>query len=207
MGSKKDYNYYDMFEQMVVYSCQSAELLHKTLSSFNPTELEKHLAEMHNIEHSADVCKHDMMNRLAREFITPIEREDIMELAQELDEVTDNIEDVLLRIYMYNIQAIRPEALEFTNVIVNCCTALKRVMEDFHNFHKSTTVQASIIEINRLEEVGDKLYSDTMRKLYVGGKDPIAIISWTETLDCLEKCCDACEHVANVVESVIMKNS
>ncbi|WP_312642140.1 DUF47 family protein [Hydrogenoanaerobacterium sp.] len=207
MGNKKDYNYYDMFVKMVDYSCQAAEMLHDVLTNFDADKLHDKITEMHNLEHGADMCKHDMMNKLVREFITPIEREDIMELAQELDEVTDNIEDVLLRVYMYNITAIRPEALEFSNVIVSCCKALKKAMEDFHNFRKSTTVQTSIIEINRLEEVGDKLYTESVRRLYVNCKDPIEIIAWTETLDRLEKCCDACEHAANVVESVIMKNS
>jgi len=207
MGNKKDYNYYDMFVKMVDYSCQAAEMLHGVLTNFDADKLHDKITEMHNLEHGADMCKHDMMNKLVREFITPIEREDIMELAQELDEVTDNIEDVLLRVYMYNITAIRPEALEFSNVIVSCCKALKKAMEEFYNFRKSTTVQTSIIEINRLEEVGDKLYTESVRRLYVNCKDPIEIIAWTETLDRLEKCCDACEHAANVVESVIMKNS
>ena len=207
MSSKKDYNYYDMFVKMVDYSCQSAEILHNLFTNFDTEQLQEKIVEMHNLEHGADMCKHDMMNKLVREFITPIEREDIMELAQELDEVTDNIEDVLLRVYMYNITTIHPEALEFSNVIVSCCKALKKAMEEFHNFRKSTTVQTSIIEINRLEEVGDKLYTESARKLYVNCKDPIEIIAWTETLDRLEKCCDACEHAANVVESVIMKNS
>jgi len=207
MSSKKDYNYYDMFVKMVDYSCQSAEILHNLFTNFDTEQLQEKIVEMHNLEHGADMCKHDMMNKLVREFITHIEREDIMELAQELDEVTDNIEDVLLRVYMYNITTIHPEALEFSNVIVSCCKALKKALEEFHNFRKSTTVQTSIIEINRLEEVGDKLYTESVRKLYVNCKDPIEIIAWTETLDRLEKCCDACEHAANVVESVIMKNS
>ena len=207
MSSKRDFNYYDMFVQMAEYSRLSGEMLHQMLTSFNSDNLEQRLVEMHTMEHDADVCKHEMMARLGREFITPIEREDIMELAQELDEVTDSIEDVLQRIYMYNIKAILPEALEFTNVIVNCCGGLKTVMEEFHNFRKSSTIQESIIEINRLEEVGDKLYSTAMRTLYSTCTDAVQILSWTQTFDCLEKCCDACEHAANVVESIIMKNS
>ncbi|MEG0017394.1 MAG: DUF47 family protein, partial [Hydrogenoanaerobacterium sp.] len=104
-------------------------------------------------------------------------------------------------------KSMRPEALKFTDVILKCCITLKTVMEEFRNFRKSTTIQASIIEINRLEEVGDALYSTAMRELYLNCTNPIEIIAWTQTLDCFEKCCDACEHVANVVESVIMKNS
>ena len=165
------------------------------------------MTNLHGIEHAADMGKHDMMNRLAREFISPIEREDIIELGQEIDNVTDSIEDVLMGIYMYNIQTIRPEALDFVDVIVQCCNALKKTMEDFQNFRKSTTIHDSIVEINRLEEVGDRLYTEAVRSLYLNCQDPIETVSWTEIFDRLESCCDACEHVAHVVESVVMKNT
>lgn len=207
MGNQRDTAYYDLFVTMVDYSCRSAQLLDETLRHFQPGELRAKLDELHQLEHSADMCKHDMMHQLAREFITPIEREDIIGLAQEIDEVTDNIEDVLLRIFMYNITEIRPEALEFTSVVVSCCSALKTAMEEFHNFRKSTTIHGSIVEINRLEEVGDKLYVDSMRKLYTDGSTPVEMLTWSETFDRLEGCCDACEHAADVVESIIMKNS
>lgn len=207
MASKKDYNYFDAFVTMVDYSCQSAKMLHDTLTSFDKADLEQRIIDIHVIEHAADLCKHDMMNRLVKEFITPIEREDIMELAQQIDDVTDNIEDVLLCIYMYNIQKINPSALDFSNVILSCCDALKKTMEQFHDFRKSKTVNATIIEINRLEETGDALYTKTMRNLYLNCKDPIEILAWTQTIEQLEKCCDACEDVADIVESVIMKNT
>lgn len=207
MASKKDYNYFDAFVTMVDYSCQSAKMLHDTLTGFSTADLSQRITDIHVIEHAADICKHDMMNRLVKEFITPIEREDIMELAQQIDNVTDNIEDVMLCIYMYNIQKINPSALEFSNVILSCCDALKKTMEQFHDFRKSKTVNATIIEINRLEETGDALYTKTMRDLYLNCKDPIEILAWTQTIEQLEKCCDACEDVADIVESVIMKNS
>ncbi len=207
MGSKRDFNYFEAFVQLVDYSCQSAEILDTSLKRFDHQGLAEMMTNLHGIEHAADMGKHDMMNRLAREFISPIEREDIIELGQEIDNVTDSIEDVLMGIYMYNIQVIRPEALDFVDVIVQCCNALKKTMEDFQNFRKSTTIHDSIVEINRLEEVGDRLYTEAVRSLYLNCQDPIETVSWTEIFDRLESCCDACEHVANVVESVIMKNT
>lgn len=207
MGSKRDFNYFEAFVQLVDYSCQSAEILDTSLKRFDHQGLAEMMTNLHGIEHAADMGKHDMMNRLAREFISPIEREDIIELGQEIDNVTDSIEDVLMGIYMYNIQTIRPEALDFVDVIVQCCNALKKTMEDFQNFRKSTTIHDSIVEINRLEEVGDRLYTEAVRSLYLNCQNPIETVSWTEIFDRLESCCDACEHVANVVESVVMKNT
>lgn len=207
MGKKHNYNYFEAFVQLVDYSCQSAEILESSLKRFDPQGLSEMMTNLHGIEHAADMGKHDMMNRLAKEFITPIEREDIIELAQEIDNVTDSIEDVLMGIYMYNILSIRPEAIDFVDVIVQCCNGLKKTMEDFQNFRKSSTIHDSIVEINRLEEVGDRLYRDAVRSLYVNSQNALETISWTEIFDRLESCCDACEHVANVVESVIMKNT
>lgn len=203
----KHNEYYDTFVKLVDYSCQAANYLHESLERFDQQSLETRMGEIHKIEHAADSDKHEMMKLLAKEFITPIEREDIIQLAQEIDEVTDKVEDVLLRIYMYNISSIRVEALAFTSNIVRCCKALKTAVEQLYNFRKSETIHQCIIEVNTLEEEGDKLYIDAVHSLYKNCKNPVEILAWTETFDRLEKCCDACEHVANVVESVIMKNS
>jgi len=207
MFFKKENNYFDMLVGMVDYSCQSAEILHSTLVNFKTDNLEEKINTLHELEHTGDILNHELIRKLLKEFITPIEREDIINLAQEIDDVTDTIEDVLLRIYMFNITSIREEALAFSTVIVQCCNALKLAMENFYNFQKSPAVQHNIVEINRLEEEGDKLYVQAIRNLYTTSTDPIEILAWTHTFDRLEKCCDACEHVSNVIETIIMKNS
>ena len=158
-------------------------------------------------EHTADIAKHDMMQELSKAFITPLEREDIMQLIQYIDNVTDAIEDVLIRTYMFNVAAIREEALEFADVIVRCCEVLKDTLKEFRHFRKSDSIYENIVEINRLEEEGDALYTRAGRKLYLSSTDPIELSVWREIFDRMEKCCDACEHVANDVESVMLKNS
>ena len=207
MLGKKENNYFNMLAELVDYSCEAANLLQNTLVNFNINEIEERIHEMHNIEHEADVKKHDMMNKLAKEFITPIERGDIIDIAHYIDNVTDDIEEVLTRIYMYNIREIKKEAIDFSNIIINNCNGLKKIMREFYNYKKSVEIQKLIININDLEEEGDRLYFSTLRNLYTTSKDPIELMTWTDTLKYLEKCCDACESVANLVESVIMKNS
>lgn len=207
MLGKKENNYFNMLAELVDYSCEAANLLQNTLVNFNINEIEERIHEMHNIEHEADVKKHDMMNKLAKEFITPIERGDIIDIAHYIDNVTDDIEEVLTRIYMYNIREIKKEAIDFSNIIINNCNELKKIMREFYNYKKSVEIQKLIININDLEEEGDRLYFSTLRNLYTTSKDPIELMTWTDTLKYFEKCCDACESVANLVESVIMKNS
>ena len=204
---KKTYNYFDTFVRMVDYSCQSAEILHETLTSFSVEQLEEKMRQMHEIEHKADMEQHEMRNMLAKEFIAPLEREDIMSLSQEIDDVTDAVEDVLIRFYMFHITSLRTEALAFSELILNCCKALKVAMEDFHHFKKSKTIIESLIEVDRLEGVGDSLYTKAMHRLYVEHGDPVALSAWTAMFDRFEKCCDACEHVAHVMSSIIMKNT
>ena len=205
--AKKRNEYFETFVQMVDLSCQAARSLQSALADFNPVTLAERRVALHQIEHEADEVKHKMMHKLAKEFVTPIEREDIIQLANEIDEVTDKIEDVLIRVYMYNIKQMRPAALAFADVIVRCCDALLEAMREFHNFQKSATLQKAIIEVNDLEEEGDALYIDAMRALYSEGGDAVTVVAWSETFDRLEECCDACEHVAGVMETVVMKNS
>ena len=207
MSKKSDSYYFQNFIECVECGCRAAKMLEDNLNHFDTGLLQDKLDELHRIEHDADKKKHEMMAVLVKAFITPIEREDIILLSQSIDEVTDKIEDVLIRIYINNVQQIRPEALAFIKVIIRCCEALKEVMEEFADFRKSKTLHGLIIEINALEEEGDSLFIDSMRSLHAEVTDPIEIIAWREIYVYLEKCCDACEHVADVVESVIMKNT
>ncbi len=204
---KKDYDYFQAFTQAVDYSCQAAEILKNTLTYFDTDKLNDRLKDVHGVEHAADLGKHEMMSELARAFITPIEREDILELMQELDDVTDDIEDVLIRTYIFHILSIREDALRFADIISRCCGEMLKMMKEFRDFRKSKTIHEMIVTINDLEEEGDRLYTEAVRRLFMHSKDPIELMVWREIFDRMEKCCDACEHVANMVESIIMKNS
>jgi predicted phosphate transport protein (TIGR00153 family) len=207
MARKSDYNYFDAFANLSKFSYDLAISLNETLKNFDPKFITGKVTEAHAIEHNADIAKHDIMNRLVKEFLPPIEREDITSLTQEIDDVTDSVEDVLIYIDMFNIQSIRPEILKFTQLITQCCKAMDEALEEFKNFKSSKKLRDKIIEINRLEEDGDALYVDSMRNLYHTSKDPIELMCWTEVLHRLEKCCDNCEDVANIIESIVMKNS
>lgn len=204
---KKGYNYFEALARLAGYSSQSAENLHRILKNFDPQKLQEMMDQMHKIEHTADIEHHQMLEHLSKEFITPLEREDIINLAQEIDEVTDSIEDVLIKIYMFNITEIRVEALAMAEVIKDCAHALGDALSELHNFKKSEAIYENIIEINRLEEVGDELYTKAVCNLYRNCAEPLKVVAWTETFFRMEKCCDYCEHAADVMESIIMKNS
>ena len=207
MGKKQDAYYFNTFTACAEDACRAAQLLKNVLEDFKPEELETQLDKLHEIEHSADEKKHDIMDHLAKEFIPPIEREDIVSLSQNIDNVTDKVEDILLRVYMNNVSTIGRDALAMMDVVVECCEAVRELLQEFADFRRSRNLKKVIIRINDLEEAEDRLFMTSMRKLYTGSKDPIHIIAWREIYIYLERCADACEHVADVVESIVMKNS
>lgn len=207
MARKQDAYYFDNFTACAEEACQAASLLRRVLGDFRPQELEKYLEEIHEIEHRADGKKHEMLDRLAKEFIPPIEREDIVELSQNIDTMTDQVEDVLMRIYMGNVREIEPDALDMTDVVIRCCEKVRELLKAFSDFRRSRNLKELIIEINELEETSDCLFMKSMRKLHTECSDPLHIIVWREIYIYLERCADACEHVADTVESVVMKNS
>ena len=207
MAGRKDDKYFDFFIEMVNYSCDAAEYLREIINNYDPDSIKDHLKKMHEIEHAGDLVKHETTKNLAKEFITPIEREDIMQMADAIDTVTDKIEDVALRLYMFNIREIREDAIKNAEVIVQCTEALRDALKEFHNFRKSKTIHEKIVEINRLEEEADLLYIAAVRHLFKSVDDGITAASWNHVFHYMEDVCDACEDASDVIESVIMKNS
>ena len=204
---KQDSFYFDNFVECTHYSLKAAELLMTVMKDFDADSIQSRVDEMHAIEHGADTKKHEMLAVLMKAFMTPIEREDILLLSNCLDEVTDKIEDVLMRMYCNNIHVIVPLAVDLTEIVVESCKEMVSLLEEFRNFKKSKTIHSSIIKINTLEEDADRIFIQAMRQLHEEEGDPINMIKWREILIYLEKCTDATEHVADVVERVIMTNT
>ncbi|PKM84959.1 MAG: DUF47 domain-containing protein [Firmicutes bacterium HGW-Firmicutes-11] len=205
--SRRDNEYFTTFISLSEYACQAARMLIDTMQNYHPEELDQKRIEMHKIEHDCDIAKHQMIEHLAKEFITPIEREDIMEMAHQIDNITDAIEDVMMRLYMFNITSIRSDALEMAQIIEKCCFAVKEALVEFPDFRRSKTLHQYIVEVNRLEEEGDRLYMEATRRLYISDLEAVAVNAWTHVFHIMEKACDACEDVSDVIESVMMKNT
>ncbi len=109
--------------------------------------------------------------------------------------------------YMYNVQSIRQEMKPFVNVIQQCCLSTRDALAELPNFWKSQSLKTLLIQVNSLEEQGDRLQRDAMRRLYISEATALERITWTKMFDWLEGCCDACEHVADTIEMVVLKNS
>lgn len=207
MGTNvKKFNYYDSFVKAAEAATVAAKILHETIQT-RLADIERRVAEVHAAEHEADKMYHDVMNALNKAFITPIEREDIRLLASSIDDVVDAIDDIVIDFHIYNITTVRPEAVELSEIIVKSCQTLRDTLIEFKDFKKSNKIGGFIIAVNDNEEAGDRIYQKAMRNLFTGNCDPVEIIKWRKIFEVMEHCCDICEHVADVIEAVMLKNS
>ena len=208
MKKQRSNEYFEGCVSGMESACKAAEYLENLVEHFDSEKLAEQIDEIHAIEHAADINKHKLMQKLAKEFITPIEREDIILLLQQIDNVTDFIEDVVRKMFMYNTKAMRTEALEFAAIIKQCCYESRDALKELPGFQKnSERLEQAIVKVNDYEEQGDRLYCAAMRRLYCENAEAQDRITWTKLFDWMEACCDACEDVMESVELVVMKNS
>ncbi|MBQ9784001.1 MAG: DUF47 family protein [Clostridia bacterium] len=205
--AKGDKFYYENYAACSALAKQAAAYLVECLENYDADKIEKMLEEMHVFEHSADIKKHEMNEALAKAFVTPVDREDLDLLSQQLDTVLDVLEEILQKLYIYNIKTIEPAAIEYAKHIVRGCDLLGEIMGEFENFKKSKKLHALIVAENDVEEECDKLYLATMHDLTKNSTDVLVTLSWYKIYDCFEACADACEHVSECVGSIVMKNT
>ena len=197
--------FFDLFTATAADTWKAAKLLEELMSNY--VDVEEKIGALEEIEHRCDGHVHKMLEQLNRSFITPIDREDIFEIAKELDNITDDIESTGHRFRMFNVKSIKEDAISLAKLITQCTEELTHVMSELKKMKTSKTLKEKIIEINRIENVGDDIFRDAMQRLFVSETDPLEVIKWKEIYEYLENTLDACEDVANIVEGVAMKNA
>jgi uncharacterized protein len=160
--------------------------------------------EIKEVEHKCDFITHEIIQRLHRTFVTPLDREDIHTLARILDDVMDAIDASASVVRLYQIEIVRPDARELAKLVAISCEQVVIAMKALERRHG---VAAPAVEINRLENEADRTHQTALRRLFEEEQNPIAIIKWKEILDFLEAATDRCEDVANVLEGVVVKHA
>ena len=158
--------------------------------------------EIKEVEHKCDFLTHEIIQRLNRTFVTPLDREDIFALARSLDDVMDAIDASATLIRLYRLETVRFGARELAHIITVSTDEVRLALNGMEE-HKSIMTHA--IEINRLENEADRTHQQAVSRLFDDERDPLSIIKWKETLDFLEEATDRCEDVANVLEGVMVK--
>lgn len=204
---KEEYNYFSEFIKNSKYIVESAKILKETVENYTIEKLEENITKVHKLENEADKTLHNMRAFLIKDFLPPIDREDIVLIGHLLDDIEDFIDEILINFNILNISKVREDVLEFSELLIECANSVKDALENFENFKKPELVKEKSIAINVLEEKADRMYEKAMKKLYKEEKDPIEIIKWTTIYGCMENTTDACERIADSLEDVVMKNS
>ena len=178
-----------------------ARLLEELVSSQPP--LADRAQEIREVEHKCDFLTHEIIQRLNKTFVTPIDREDIHSMAKALDDVMDAIDDAATLFPLYRIEVVRPGVKELAAVIQAQANAMRDAMEALE---RKKGVLEPAVEINRLENEADRLYRQAVGQLFDEETDPIAVVKWKEILDLLERATDRAEDVANLVENIVVKH-
>lgn len=205
--AKKGNDYFTLIKSQTEYCVKASELLEKILSTFDASLVEAYRIDMHKIENEADEIHHDIVNRLSTEFITPIDQEDILHLVQIIDDITDALDEVMLDIYMYHVDAALPRIGEFVKIVNRCVHALDDAAAELRNFKKPQTLHELLVKVNDIEIESDNIYTEVIYSLFGSDVDSKRLFAAREIYEGLEDCCDLCEHASDVIEQVIIKNT
>jgi uncharacterized protein len=198
----KDEKFFDLFAALATRITGSANLIHQLFSE--PSRIAEYVAAIKKIEHEADQITHQVIARIDRSFVTPFDREDIHLLASQLDEVIDLLDGTARRAQMFHVHETKPAAQKLCEVLVQASASIEAAVA---GIKQPRVVSQHAIEIKRLEETGDAIYHQAVGELFAGNPDPLDVIKWKELYDKLEDALDQCEDVANVLESISIKNS
>ena len=198
----KDNSFFTMFSAMSDNLIAGARDLVDLFANYQ--DVEKKIEQIHRIEREGDELTHAILTKLNQTFITPFDREDIHQLASKLDDVLDFVNASAARIVMYRIASPPAAAGELARIILMQCQELQKAVS---LMQKNGNILAHCVEINRLENEADLVAQHAIAKLFEGEKDPINLIKIKELLEFLERATDKAEDVANVLETVVLKNT
>jgi uncharacterized protein Yka (UPF0111/DUF47 family) len=198
----RDRVYFELFEEAGRNIFQAADLLDQLLENYPDSN---GLArEILVCEHEGDRITHDIIDRLNHTFVTPIDREDILALASALDDVVDYTEEVADYLGLYKIEAPMDQAIKLARVLKAASRQVSEAMPRLRGFRD---VSEYTVEINRLENEGDRITREAVASLFDGGIDPMVVIRWKDVFERLEAAIDSTERVANILEGIVIKNS
>lgn len=204
--NNKELNYYDEFIKNVEICCKISNILNQHTENFQNEDAKETEERVHKLENDADLNLHNIKNYLVKDFLPPIDREDIILLVNKIDDVVDNLDEIIIDLNIFNVKVLREDFKEYTQLIDKTCLKLKEMMLNFKSLKKYEETKSIVIEINHLEEQGDSLFEKSIKNLYDNETNAIEILKWHNIYECIEKCMDSCECVADCVEEILMKS-
>lgn len=207
MARKRGYDFFGAMAHMATDARDASNVLNDIITNFSPDQLATKGEQIHKIENNGDGDVKEIMNQLYVSFITPIDREDIVQLVDKLDNIIDGISGLTYEFYYLHIQTMRPDTEKFIELICEAVVAVQQSVKEFAHFANSKTLTKNIETANRIESEGDHLYTHNLRRLFEEEQDPINIMRWQKVYAGFEKVLDACEDCADVMTGLVIKNS
>ncbi len=197
--------FFDLFEAQARHNVEAAKVFKQLLQKWSlDSEL---FHRLQDIEHEADITTHEIYDRLNRTFITPFDREDIHALGSELDDIVDLVQSVASRMQLYHVDHTNEEVLLLASIVVDATENMAKAIGELKKKESSRRIQDYCIEINRLENAGDRALERALSKLFEGKPDPLEVIKWKEIYEGIEAAIDKCEDVADTIESILVKQA
>jgi hypothetical protein len=198
----RDEDFFTLFVRQGKLVSQGCITLHEMVTHYDARD--EYARKLKEVEHQGDLVTHEVFERLNRTFVTPLEREDIHQLASGLDDVLDSVEAIGSRLVMFKIEATTPVTEQLTQILVDCGVQIEKAVANLKDFKN---LMAFTIEINRLENEADLISREAVADLFGGTHDLLDVLRWKEIYGRLESAADQCEDVANTIESIVIKNS
>jgi predicted phosphate transport protein (TIGR00153 family) len=198
----RDRQYFDLFEEAAGNALRTAQLLDDMLRKF--PEHGELARDILICEQNGDRITHDIIKRLNETFVTPIDREDILALASAFDDIVDYTEEVADYLGLYKIEAPMEQAQTLARILLDACRQLSEAIPRLRGFKD---ISHYTVEVNRLENDGDRVVREAIASLFDNGIDPMVVIRWKDIFERLESAIDATEHTANILEGIVIKNS
>ncbi len=201
----REFEFFDLFDKQADCAVKAANYFKELVQSgiFDDATVQR----MRDIEHEGDDITHDIINKLNKTFITPFDREDIHLLAHEFDSVVDIMHTICNQMRLYRLSGVNQHMIQFADIIDKSVTVLARAVKGLRDSKKPAAILDDCIEVNRLENSGDQLRDFVISKLFDEATDPIYLIKWKEVFQGAETVLDKCEDVANVVETILVKQA
>jgi len=203
----KDKKFFPLFEQASTNLIDIAQALHEAVHTESLEQRKLHFKRVKDLEHKGDDITHQIHLELGKNFITPFDREDIHTLASALDDIADYIFDSANRMELYHVDVITEPIKELADLIVEAVTALSKGMHELRNLKNVRSIADAVVRVNSVENKADYVYNKAVGDLFLYETDAIALIKYKEVLATMETATDMCEDVANVLESILVKNA
>jgi uncharacterized protein Yka (UPF0111/DUF47 family) len=197
--------FFDLFDKAADVVVRAAEAYARLAQDYGRRT--EHVARIRELEHEGDEIAHETFDRLDQTFLTPIDREDIEDLMKRMDDVIDEIDAAAKRLTLYRIPEPTTWLLKQTEVLVKASRLVGKAVQRLRNLKKADGLNEDLVEIHRLENVGDEHNHAAVAELFEKGGDPMLVMKWKEIYDLTERAIDRCEDIANTIRGIVLKNT